>query len=69
MSGLLPSPNVLVRHASNKAYPKMKAIDYHLVGDDGFGLNVNLMKPYSDKGIGSLSAHIQLPSLSGKTGY
>ena len=37
--------------ASNKADPKMQAIDYHLVGDNGFGLNVNLMKPYSDKGI------------------
>ena len=51
MSGLLPSPNVLVRPASNKADPKMQAIDYHLVRDDGFGLNVNFMKPYSDKGI------------------
>ena len=29
----------------------MQAIDYHLVVDDGFGLNVNLMKPYSDKEI------------------
>ena len=47
----IPSPNVLVNPASNKADPKMQAIDYHLVGDDGFGVNVNLMKPYSDKGI------------------
>ena len=45
MSGLLPSHNVLVRPASNKADPKMQSIDYHLVGDDGFGLNVNFMKP------------------------
>ena len=36
---------------SNKADQKMQAIDYYLIEDDGFGLNVNLMKPYSDKGI------------------
>ena len=51
MSGLLPSPNVLVSPASNKADPQIQAIDYHLVGDDGFGLNVNLMKPYNAKRI------------------
>ena len=47
----LPPPHVLVNPSNNKADPGKQLVDYHLVGDDGFGLTINLMKPYCGQGI------------------
>jgi hypothetical protein len=48
----VPPPHVLVSPL-NEVDSRIQLINYHLVGDDGFGLSRYLMKPYSGRGLSS----------------
>ena len=46
----IPKPKVLANHANTPDSEGHK-IKFHLVGDDGFGLGLSLMKPYPGRGL------------------